>query len=56
MKNHKNLSKTPKTTVKPKKQVAVSNIFWIFVVFAIPYNRTTNVPNVTLAMSTCYDV
>ena len=32
-KNHKNLSKTPKTTVKPKNH---SNIFWIFGVFAIP--------------------
>ena len=32
-KNHKNLSKTPKTTVKPKNH---SKIFWIFGVFAIP--------------------
>ena len=28
MKNYKNLSKTPKTTVKPKNY----NIFWIFAI------------------------
>ena len=28
-KNHKNLSKTPKTTVKP---INHSNIFWIFAI------------------------